>query len=283
MNILAKRIARSPNYIKAFGFISGMRLLFQNEKKWSRESDTICKINTPNVDFPIYLRNSVSDRSIFWQCIVTTQYETSIFKEHKDKLDLYYENLIKNRNPPIILDCGANIGLSTIYYASKYPEARIVAIEPDGKNFEMLKKNTVAFADRVTLIKGGIWDSDEKLMIKNPDSGASAFTVGKLSFGNEADNKASLQGYSINSIMTSFNLRDLFIVKIDVEGSQKEIFKRNTDWLARTSLLVIEIEDWLFPWEGTSKHFFGTISKMEFDYLFHGENLFCFNHSLKSL
>src|SRR5215203_7438092 len=42
---------------------------------------------------------------------------------------------------PVIIDCGANIGLSILYFKKIYKQAQIEAFEPDGKNFELLVQN----------------------------------------------------------------------------------------------------------------------------------------------
>ena len=46
---------------------------------------------------------------------------------------------------PYILDCGANIGLSVIYFKKLFPNAKIVAFEPDKKIFDYLKFNINSF------------------------------------------------------------------------------------------------------------------------------------------
>ena len=67
-----------------------------------------------------------------------------------------------------------------------------------------------------------------------------------------------------------------FIVKIDIEGGQGPLFETNTEWVKDTQLIALELEDWLFPWQGTSRSFFRCISRYSFDYLLGRENIFCF-------
>lgn len=55
----------------------------------------------------------------------------------------------------VILDCGANIGITSLYFASRYPNARIFSIEPDKENFALLKRNTAA-EPRIIPIHGAI-------------------------------------------------------------------------------------------------------------------------------
>ena len=68
----------------------------------------------------------------------------------------------------------------------------------------------------------------------------------------------------------------LFIVKIDIEGAQKHLFSSNTNWIEHTHLIMLELDDWLLPWQGTSRTFFSALSAYPFDYLIRGEAIFCF-------
>ena len=62
-------------------------------------------------------------------------------------------------NPkPIIIDCGANIGISVIYFKQFYPDSTVIAFEPDSSNFELLEKNVSAFQfSGVSLFKKAVW------------------------------------------------------------------------------------------------------------------------------
>jgi hypothetical protein len=68
---------------------------------------------------------------------------------------------------------------------------------------------------------------------------------------------------------------DLFIAKVDIEGGQKQLFEDNTAWLGRAHAVLIELEDWLLPWQGTSRPFFRAISSHPYEFLTRGETLFC--------
>ena len=69
---------------------------------------------------------------------------------------------------------------------------------------------------------------------------------------------------------------EALIVKLDIEGSQKALFSSNTGWVGRSQLIILELDDWLLPWEGTSRPFFSCLSRYAFDYLMRGGNIFCF-------
>ncbi len=68
-------------------------------------------------------------------------------------------------NPtPYIIDAGANIGLSVIYFKKLFPNAEIIAFEPDPKIFGVLGKNIKSFGlNGVTLVPKALWNDEIKI------------------------------------------------------------------------------------------------------------------------
>jgi len=139
MNTLYRWAAKSPNYINAFGLLYGLRLLFAIERSVPKKSPQLNQYNVPGQAGPIYLRKTISDHSIFWQCIVQRQYDMFRFPQG-NRLMSVYRNLLEKDIRPLIIDCGGNIGMATLDLARLFPEALIYVIEPDIENFEILKK-----------------------------------------------------------------------------------------------------------------------------------------------
>ncbi|PCI64181.1 MAG: hypothetical protein COB37_02095 [Kordiimonadales bacterium] len=275
VQLLIKIIFRAPNYWKAFGFWRGSLLLLKVEGRGKRSSDRLLKIHLSDYPHPIYLRDRLSDRSIFWQIFVKPQYSLAEFP-HTDKLMQKYNSLIAQGETPVIIDGGANIGLSARFFAQMYPKAMIIAVEPSDTNYEMLVKNTQALGSQIKPVLGGIWHSETFLHIKNLDVGDTAFQV------TQSDTEG-LKGYSIDSLLAAYSQSSAtFIVKLDIEGSQNAVFANNAEWLKRTSVLFLELDDWLMPWSGSSMSFFNVASKIPSDFLISGEDVIWVNHLLKT-
>jgi len=186
-----------------------------------------------------------------------------------------YRNMISEGKRPLIIDCGANIGLASIWFSINFPEAIVYAIEPDRDNFQMLRKNVGEYKQVVPLL-GGIWDHSAYLKIDNPDAGSAAFQVSEVEkFSNHDEPPSSaIRAYSVAEIFAMAKCKEALIVKVDIEGAESMLFRTNTDWLLDTRLLIIELHDWLFPWKGTSRTFLSCISQLRFDFLFKDENAF---------
>ena len=70
------------------------------------------------------------------------------------------------------------------------------------------------------------------------------------------------------------------ICKIDIEGGESDLFRANDAWIDQFPLIIIELHDWLLPGTSNSKNFLSAISKRNFDIVYRGENMFCFNNAL---
>ena len=162
-----------------------------------------------------------------------------------------YLTAIAGGRAPLIIDGGANIGLATRWFATQFPDAKIAAVEPDAANFAMLKRNTEALAPRTMCFEGGLWDRSAWLKIINPHAGATAYRVEE----NDVGSAGGIRGYTIPEICELAHVESPFIVKLDIEGAQFYVFRSNTEWVKRTSLIILELDDWLLPWSGSSGSF----------------------------
>lgn len=169
--------------------------------------------------------------------------------------------------PATIIDAGANIGLTSLYFANRFPSANIVALEPDAGNFELLKANTSAYKNIHPLLNG-LWKSDVFLTVVDEGHGHNAFTVKEAT----KDTAGAIYAVTIPSIMKQQNWDHIDILKIDIEGCEKVIFSApDLSWLAKVSILIIELHDRMMP--GSSAAVFRAIGQYNFSLQIKGENL----------
>lgn len=136
----------------------------------------------------------------------------------------------------VILDLGANIGLFSLLYAWRYPDKRIVAVEPEHGNASILRKNLGQVSERATVVQSGIWwrRADLNLIDNGMDWG---FSV------REANGEGSISGIAIDTLIEDYGLEGRLLVKMDIEGTEKVLFEhiREQKWIDRTSCLIMEI------------------------------------------
>lgn len=266
-----KHFTKAPIYLREFGFAAGLKIFSAVELGRHVASDQKIRLTLPGYSNEILVRDTVADCSTFWQCLVQRQYDTRRFPQHTHLMECY-EAMLRQGKTPLIIDCGGNIGLAAVWFARMFPKAKIVSIEPDENNLEMLRLNTVGYGDRIKIVHGGIWDRHGTLKITNPDSGSAAFRVEFL----ETKSAGSITAYTVEDLCQVGGSDEPLIVKLDIEGAQAQLFSSNTEWVSKTTLISLELDDWLLPWQGSSRNFFSCVSQYPFDYLLGGESIFCF-------
>ena len=80
--------------------------------------------------------------------------------------------------PRVIVDAGANTGITSVFYANRYPHATIYAIEREPSNFELLAKNAAPY-DNVVCLRAALWKEDGAVMISDPGTGHWGFQTGE--------------------------------------------------------------------------------------------------------
>ena len=76
-------------------------------------------------------------------------------------------------SPRIIVDGGANTGMASIYFANKYPNAKIIAVEAEASNFEVLLRNVQPYPT-IAPMHAALWNRDGQIVVSAPDPGTSA-------------------------------------------------------------------------------------------------------------
>lgn len=151
-----------------------------------------------------------------------------------------YEN-IRCANPRTIIDVGANIGTSAIYFAKKYPDARIYAVEPENGNFEMLTKNIVNY-ENITPVKAAIWGSADKRVIKNRDTGHWGYTISDTQ-NSATSTSQEIDCVTISDLMREHQINKIDILKMDIEGGEKDVLENSSEWIHSVDVMTVELHD----------------------------------------
>jgi FkbM family methyltransferase len=175
--------------------------------------------------------------------------------------------LPRDRNYRTIIDCGANIGLTVRYWKAAYPDATVIAVEPDPANFDLLRANTAGLAN-VHCIRAGVWPVSGRLRIEREELGSSSFRT------HEAQEVGDTDAVTIPDLLARFGIDRLSLLKVDIEGAEKELFAGpHLQWLERVDAIAIELHDQWKP--GCGDAFFKAIAPFSWTYSIHGEMILC--------
>jgi FkbM family methyltransferase len=134
------------------------------------------------------------------------------------------EYYFKADNPaPVIIDCGANIGISLIYFKCLYPDAAVHCFEPNAKAFYFLEKNVLANKlKNIFLYKEAVSDINGIVNLYIPESG-------KIINASLENTGCPESVCSVRLSDAISNIKNIDLIKIDVEGSEDRIIRELAD------------------------------------------------------
>jgi FkbM family methyltransferase len=189
-----------------------------------------------------------------------------IWKSISKVLHSYEKENVK----PLIIDCGSNIGSSSEYFKRCYRNGQIIMIEPDINNFKFSKKNT-SIEERF-LINNAISSDEKSLKFSNLSEDNRAYRI-------MDDGNIDIKSTTVENILKiTGNGFKPFLIKIDIEGFEKDLFLKNYQWIVFFDVIMIELHDWMLPNKNNSYNFINAINEicnenLRFDFLISGENL----------
>lgn len=276
MRGLRHTVKRSVAVSRMLGLPSASRLLLRNLLRRDRRQ-AVAHIHPAGCPAGLWIRPQGSDLDVALQIFQTRDYDLSWWTPYKDHIAAVGDRIRTDGDVPLIIDAGANIGASTLWFSLNFPDCRVFAIEPDRANFEMLTRNT---ADRpnVTPFHSGLWDRPTSLAVVSDDDDSWGRRVAE-----EAGRNAAIASVTVPELLRKEPRLRPLIVKIDIEGAETAVFRSNTAWVDEIPLLIFEPHDnlwpWLGTWQGTGHAFFSALSRRKREYIFRGENVFAFLHS----
>jgi FkbM family methyltransferase len=139
---------------------------------------------------------------------------------------MFYENIyghLQIDNLNTVLDIGANVGLFSLYMANRGSK-KIYAFEPTRKAFDQLSK-VLGNNDKFTLIKKAIFNTNGKLKIKSvqDNSTISGFMKEAHEYTGNNVTEEEVDVITLNSFYTSENIKNIDLIKIDIEGAEYEV------------------------------------------------------------
>jgi len=153
--------------------------------------------------------------------------------------EIFVDELYKfesDSKKPVIYDCGANIGMSCLYFKKLYPKAKIKAFEADIEIAKILEANLAknSVLNGVDIINSAVWIDDKG-----------------VEFSSEGADGGSIYGNANKIKMKSIRLKDFLekekkvdLLKIDIEGAEYDVLKDCKESLSNVENLFVEYHSW---------------------------------------
>ena len=137
-----------------------------------------------------------------------------------------------------IFDLGANIGIETIRMKKMFPDSKIISVELEKENFKLLQKNTKALKNVETINKA-IWNSVRQVGVTQKNSWDNQTFSATHNYS-----KRKIETVTIDGLMKDYNISNINLLKIDIEGAEQIIFDKSCDnWIANVDIIMMECPD----------------------------------------
>ena len=242
MKTILKKIIDSLGLQSLLRFYHALKISIQNIninheiKKYAivNNGKIVSNMGILKIIFPTHkyvLRKRTSDLKVFKQLVIEKEYQCVI--------DLISKHHVKINT---VIDAGANVGLSMIFFKSIFPNVQIICIEPDKENCGLIstqiKENGY---NNIYIEKAGLWFSTQYLEVKNDFRDGAKWSLRVAA----VDYETELKGISLKYLIDKYNLSQIDLLKIDIEGSEKVLFENNQfmECLSVTKIICIEVHE----------------------------------------
>ena len=259
---IAERINLYRKLLRRVGLPGTVRYFLLKKCPWALASRGDVGKSTPRTlvvrgyPGPIWVRPQTSDRWVFDQVFLEGEY------------DCLSPADLGGGGPRLIVDCGANVGYASVFFLRRFPDSRVIAVEPDPGNFEVCRRNLAPFGDRATALCSAIWSHSTGLSLRREPGEMNEWGVKvvEATSGQEAD----LQATSISALLEESGFAEIALLKLDIEGAEAIVFSGDCDWLGRVRNIVIELHS-----EACRQSFFNALGAYQYDLSTSGELTVC--------
>ncbi|MGI9119212.1 MAG: FkbM family methyltransferase [Acidimicrobiales bacterium] len=134
-------------------------------------------------------------------------------------------------HPAVVVDLGANIGFTSVFFAIRYKCTTIVAVEPAPANAELARRNFQANSVAGQVVEAAVGPCDGTIGFEeHRDSNR----------GRTGGTECPVPMLSMSSILALTPNGKADLVKMDIEGGEEALLLGDVSWLANVGALIVE-------------------------------------------
>jgi FkbM family methyltransferase len=210
------------------------------------------------------MRSGSSDPAVVRQVFRAKEYDLDKFPQAKE-IGEAYQRILDSGKTPILIDAGANMGASTVWFHKRFPKAHVVAIEPEPGNAAICRRNIAGYPN-VRLLEAGLGGTAGSVVMSTGSEDWAFQTT-------RAESGGGVPLVTIPDVVAQVPNGQLFCVKIDIEGFESDVFASNVGWLDDVTVVLMEPHDYMLPGQGSSRTMQVAMASRPFEILISGENL----------
>jgi FkbM family methyltransferase len=213
----------------------------------------------------LIVRPSDSDPFVLVQIFTQREYDAHPF--WLGRLNAVATGIRESGRVPLIIDAGANVGYSALYLAELFPDAVILAVEPDRDCVDMIEQNCGA-NPRILPVHAAVWSHGDGVDLKVRDVG---------SWANRVTDAGTTPSVTLEALIAQIPNAAPFIVKLDIEGAEADVCRASPEAVSSFACIMIEPHDWMLPGSGGLSSLYDALSGKKTDTVIRSEVIMLFD------
>ena len=219
------RIRIAYAFLSALGVRGTVQFFAYNGQRENHDVQAQQRIRVRKLKHPVLFRPGTSDLYVLREVLIDKVYD-----------------VVEPSDPSWILDCGANVGYASLFFLSRFPNCKVLAIEPEPGNFDLLSANLKPYQDRATALRAGVWSHDATVRISENryrDGAAWSTQIEEC----HSEEPQGISAISIETLISQFNIERISLLKMDIEGAEAVVFADCHTWLRQIDNIIIELHN----------------------------------------
>ncbi len=225
VDMTRRSLANRRHYVGTRDWLLSLynRALLRIGSRWLPARGRLVAVRVREAADPFYLRLGSTD----WLVL-----EEIYFHGEYDSL-----SRIQLGNVRQIVDLGANVGLSVRLWRQRFPDAAVLAVEPDPENVRALERNC-PMDGKTRVVQACVAGSARTVQI---DRSNGAWGV-RMVDESPDQHRISVKAMPLSEILAEANITgSIDLLKCDIEGAEAEVFGNCAEWIGRVRALILEI------------------------------------------
>jgi FkbM family methyltransferase len=260
---MPNKIYHVRGLVRTVGFVAAAGILIRRSLRLKRP------VTIRADGHRIFVRPTDSDLFVVSQIFGWREYD--IGAKPRQALNQLAAIWRKQGDVPVIVDAGANVGYSALYFADSFPDALVLAIEPDRTSMDMLKFNC-AGNERIVPVHAALWSHEKGVNLSPVDAlGSWARSVREGGF---------TPSRRLDLLLTEISHARLLLIKLDIEGAEREVCSSSQESIRAAPCILIEPHDFKLPGSGCLAPLYSALAGRKMDTLLKGENILLLDSTL---
>jgi len=259
MTKFREKLGHTLSLAQSIGTLSALNLVARRSLGMAKPVAVTCGAHRLTV------RPLDSDPFVLAQIFTEREYDAHPF--WMERLNAVAAQLRQAGQVPLIIDAGANVGYSALYLAEHFPDAVILAVEPDRHCVDLIERNC-AGNPRIRPVHAAVWSHENGVDLTTRDEG---------SWANRVTDIGTTPSVTLETLIAEVPNAAPFIVKLDIEGAESEVCQASPGAVASFACIMIEPHDWMLPGSGGLAPLYEAVAGKKMDTLIRDETLMLFD------